>query len=100
MAGEETDIGKRCSYVGFEDNVVDVADPSSLNVEELAMQYYATGRLPVSEPEDLQGGGWSGWHDEGGLLRALFRIICAHPILGMDSGCGKESGNALDSLDY
>jgi len=101
MAGEETLVGKRCSYVGFEDNTAEKADTSSLNVEELAMQYYATGRLPVAKPgnEKLLGGGWVGWHDEGGHVRALFRIICAHAILGMDSGCGKESASALESLE-
>ena len=67
MAGEETVVGKRCSYVGFEENASGKADTSSLNVEELAMQYYASGRLPVSSTagDALSGGGWVGWHDEG-----------------------------------
>lgn len=102
LAGEETIVGKRCSYVGFEDDAVEAADPSSWNVEELAMKYYATGRLPanINAPSDkLAGGGWVGWHDEGGHVRALFRIICAHAILGIDSGCGKESKNILESLE-
>ena len=101
MAGEETLAGKRCSYVGFEENAAGKADMTSLNVEELAMQYYASGRLPASETADdeLAGGGWVGWHDEGGHVRALFRVICARPILGMDSGCGKESVSLLDYIE-
>lgn len=101
MTNDDTTlVGKRCSYVGFED-LSEKADISSFNVEELAMQYYATGRLPATEiPHgELLGGGWAGYHDEGGHVRALFRIICSSPILGMDSGCGQGCVSPMESLE-
>jgi len=91
LKGLQPSVGTRCSYVGFEDGLPDV---SSLNVEELAMEYYATGRLPVAN-DHLSGGSWVGWHDEGSRLRSLFRLLCACPILGMDGDCGSKSSNSL-----
>jgi hypothetical protein len=64
----------RCSYIGFEDEENEAAGTTSLNVEQLAMEYYATGRLPVGD-EGLAGGKWEGWHDEGGHLGTLFRVF-------------------------
>jgi hypothetical protein len=57
--------GTRCSFVGFEDDK-DIFS-SSLNVEQLAMEFYRTGRLPVDNAS-LGSGGWIGFHDEGQLL--------------------------------
>lgn len=82
-------VGRRCAFVGFEDDVI---DSRSLNVEQLAMEYYRTGRFPLTHPDnesgDVSSHGWMGWHDEGTHVRALFRILCS-PILGMDwfNGC-------------
>jgi hypothetical protein len=46
-----------------------------------------SGRLPRwnedSDSNSNRNGGWVGWHDEGGKIRALFRIL-AGQILGMD----------------
>jgi VRR-NUC domain len=86
---DEVEFGSRCSYVGFDDD----ADFTSLNVEEFAMEMYRSGRFSP-------GGGWVGWHDEGGHLRALFRIICAAPVLGMDHGCVYRSLNGQDQLEH
>ena len=96
LATEEVTAGKRCSYIGFEEN--DMAHLSSLNVEQLATEFYASGRLPKNDPE-LEGGGWVGWHDEGGHLRALFRILCAGPILGMDNGCGSLCATPTEAIE-
>jgi hypothetical protein len=86
LAGEETMVGRRCSFIGFEDRDKETFDLGSLNVEQLAMEYYRTGRLP-SEDDGSVRGGWAGWHDEGGRVRALFRVISSASILGMDWGC-------------
>jgi VRR-NUC domain len=88
IARDEVELGSRCSYVGFDDD----AEFTSLNVEEFAMELYRSGRLSP-------GGGWVGWHDEGGHLRALFRIICAGPVLGMDHGCVYRSLNGQDQFE-
>ena len=96
LATEKVTAGKRCSYIGFEEN--EMAEISSLNVEQLATEYYASGRLPRNNPE-LEGGGWVGWHDEGGHLRALFRILCAGPILGMGNGCGGLGATPTDATE-
>jgi len=90
--------GSRCSFVGFEEDKVQISE--SLNVEQLAMELYYTGRLPANDspaPDEIRGG-WVGWHDEGGNVRALFRILCAAPVLGMDWGCGCEFGNSDPSV--
>jgi len=86
MSVSNGQAGGRCSYVGFEDGENTTAAFGSLNVEELAKEYYFSGRLPVpSEDCDFScsNGGWVGWHDEGGKIRTLFRIFAAG-ILGMD----------------
>eukprot|EP00539_Tryblionella_compressa_P005992 CAMPEP_0178768774 /NCGR_PEP_ID=MMETSP0744-20121128/20438_1 /TAXON_ID=913974 /ORGANISM="Nitzschia punctata, Strain CCMP561" /LENGTH=497 /DNA_ID=CAMNT_0020424907 /DNA_START=36 /DNA_END=1530 /DNA_ORIENTATION=- len=66
----------------FEDDEHNSIYVGSLNVEELAMEYYRKGRLPVSH-EGATVGGWVGYHDEGSKIRALFRILSSE-ILGMD----------------
>ena len=77
-----SDVGSRCSYVGWEDDGCSHTRHRSLNVEELAMQEYKSGRLPCDHSEQhLCGGGWVGWHDEGGHIRALFRILVSDTIL-------------------
>ena len=83
----------RCAFVGHEEAAH--GDSSSLNVEELAMEYYRTGRLPETSEDK---GGWTGWHDEGGHLRALFRILVSAPLLGMDWGCPHESPSLCHSI--
>ena len=99
LTGNEQSTGQRCSYVGFEDDEHKEKVPfSSLNVEQLATEFYSSGRLPKNDPV-LSGGGWVGWHDEGRLLRTLFRIICAGPILGMDSGCGSHCYQSREVLE-
>jgi hypothetical protein len=73
-------VGGRCSFVGFEED--DQNHVGSLNVEELAKEYYYKGRLPVIDSSPIKGG-WIGYHDEGGKIRTLFRILSSEP-LGMD----------------
>ncbi|KAL7548122.1 hypothetical protein ACHAWF_011417 [Thalassiosira exigua] len=80
---DDSAVGKRCSFVGWEMQVgqAEGVEPRrSLNVEELAMEEYHFGRLPSDV--ETAGGRWVGWHDEGGHVRALFRIICLPPLLG------------------
>jgi hypothetical protein len=99
LAGQEASAGHRCSYVGFEDSEPNgKVQLASLNVEQLAAEYYSSGRLPKNNPK-LDGGGWVGWHDEGGYLRALFRILCADPILGMDNGCGSVDATPAEAIE-
>ena len=95
LANNQKGVGSRCSYVGFED---EQAGASSLNVEQLAMEFYATGRLPESEAEIVQGG-WKGWHDEGSRIRSLFRILTPASVLGMDwgSSCRKFVNNKVET---
>ena len=97
MGGEDNLIGKRCSYIGFEadENPLSL---SSLNVEELSMEYYRSGKLP-DDNVDLKGG-WEGWHDEGGKVRALFRVLCSAPILGMDWGCSYEGLDQISRREH
>ena len=55
------------------------------------MEEYASGRLPqenCNELKDTVKGEWTVWHDEGGRVQALFRILCLKPLLG-----NKSSGN-------
>ena len=86
---DNVEPGSRCAFVGFEDDIDHSLLSSSLNVEELAMDLYRTGRLPncigKNNNEGIKGG-WTGWHNEGAMIRALFRIICGGPLLGMDFG--------------
>jgi hypothetical protein len=86
--------GTRCTFVGWEDDseLTSSKVHRSLNVEELALEEYSNGRLPNHHPELIEGpsGGWTGWHDEGGHIRALFRILCCHEILGSNSAPSKS----------
>ncbi|CAJ1942506.1 unnamed protein product [Cylindrotheca closterium] len=84
-------VGRRCSYISFEENSV---NRGSLNVEGLAMEFYRTGRLPVVD-RSAHSGGWVGWHDEGGKVRQLWRILSSCSVLGMDSG-SKENIPTLE----
>ena len=90
--------GGRCSFIGHEEDKEGGVSvfAKSLNVEQLAMEFYSSGRLPApvkvddsSKADSIQGG-WVGWHDEGGLVRALFRVL-SFEILGMDWGCQHAS---------
>ncbi|KAL9184005.1 hypothetical protein ACHAXT_002091 [Thalassiosira profunda] len=78
--------GKRCAFVGWEDGQGDdvTALKRSLNVEELAMEEYHFGRLPCKTDGDSEEvkGQWVGWHNEGGHVRALFRIMCLQHLIG------------------
>lgn len=98
---DENEPGGRCAFVGFEDEAGTSSNTSSLNVEELALEYYNSGRLPnTADSGVLLGGGWVGWHDEGGHVRALFRIFCAAPLLGMDWGCAHEAVQEMERKDH
>jgi hypothetical protein len=85
ISNDSSGPGSRCAYVGFEEDEQNTVYIGSLNVEELAMEYYQKGRLPVAEaPAEVPAAkGWKGYHDEGGRLRALFRILSSE-TLGMD----------------
>ena len=65
-----------------------------MNVEEHALSEYAAGRLPNLDGNGSKManviGGWVGWHDEGGHVRALFRILCANEILGVKSASSNQ----------
>ena len=84
-------IGKRCAYVGWDDEDYGGGMPRtrSMNVEEHALAEYSAGRLPNLDDNGQKItnsiGGWVGWHDEGGHVRALFRILCANEILGAET---------------
>eukprot|EP00979_Chaetoceros_neogracilis_P005753 scaffold1077_cov138-Chaetoceros_neogracile.AAC.1 len=57
----------RCSFISNEESN-EVQYTRSLNVEELAIEEYAAGRLPLDEKDELHKngrGGWKGWHCEG-----------------------------------
>jgi len=93
IAVSDAVAGGRCRFVGHEENQEESLYTKSLNVEELAMEFYGSGRLPAPPPNagaegdsNFIKGGWLGWHDEGGLVRALFRVL-SFQILGMDWGC-------------
>jgi hypothetical protein len=98
---ENNESGTRCTFVGFEDEIDHSILSSSLNVEELALELYKSGRLPCSHDDisklDIQGG-WIGWHNEGGIVRALFRIICGAPLLHMDFRDNASSKSREDML--
>jgi VRR-NUC domain len=92
---ESGGLGGRCAFIGFEDTAVDVG---SLNVEQLAMEYYRTGRFDSDSSMTSAGaGGWMGWHDEGSHVRALFRILCA-PVLGIDGYCQASSAHCASLI--
>jgi hypothetical protein len=90
IVNEETEAGGRCAFVGFEEEGITSGNATSLNVEQLALEFYNTGRLPISEDPNIVVGGWVGWHDEGKKIRALFRILCSASLLGMDWGCANS----------
>ena len=71
--------GKRCAFVSHEDT--DEIMQEALNVEELAMEEYFHGRLPAVPDGNGHKGNWMGWHNEGGHVRALFRILLLGRIL-------------------
>ena len=94
ISHESDSVGKRCAFIGLEEKNRNGMDfSSSLNVEELAIQEYASGRLPEDNMESNLNhvkGGWSGWHDEGLHVRTLFRLCC-EPLLGLRFKKGKEA---------
>ena len=74
----------RCSYISNEESD-EVHYIRSLNVEELAIEEYAAGRLPIDTNDEIHKqhrGGWKGWHCEGVHVRVLFRILCSDVLLG------------------
>lgn len=81
----ESDRGStRCSYISNEESD-EVHYIRSLNVEELAIEEYAAGRLPIDTNDEIHEkhrGGWKGWHCEGVHVRVLFRILCSDVLLG------------------
>eukprot|EP00532_Pseudo-nitzschia_australis_P014312 CAMPEP_0168284510 /NCGR_PEP_ID=MMETSP0141_2-20121125/23547_1 /TAXON_ID=44445 /ORGANISM="Pseudo-nitzschia australis, Strain 10249 10 AB" /LENGTH=605 /DNA_ID=CAMNT_0008228523 /DNA_START=1 /DNA_END=1818 /DNA_ORIENTATION=- len=91
MGTDRDSVGGRCSFIGFEEDDHAVR-MGSVNVEELAKEYYHQGRLPLSDVSPRKGG-WHGYHDEGGKIRILFRILSS-AILGMDWGSKVKSVNA------
>jgi len=88
MGNDRDSMAGRCSFVGLEgdDHAVRMG---SLNVEELAEEYYHQGRLPICD-ESPSKGGWIGYHDEGGKIRILFRILSS-TVLCMDWDCTADS---------
>eukprot|EP00590_Aulacoseira_subarctica_P005777 CAMPEP_0172432948 /NCGR_PEP_ID=MMETSP1064-20121228/65751_1 /TAXON_ID=202472 /ORGANISM="Aulacoseira subarctica , Strain CCAP 1002/5" /LENGTH=797 /DNA_ID=CAMNT_0013180599 /DNA_START=518 /DNA_END=2911 /DNA_ORIENTATION=+ len=87
--------GTRCAFVGWEESADVTSSPKvhrSLNVEELALEEYASGRLPNDDSTPVEGpcGGWIGWHDEGGHIRALFRILSTDQLLGSKAVLGES----------
>ena len=73
--------GGRCAFTALLD---DSSRASSLNVEEHALEYYRKGLFPLDDSSySSPKGGWEGWHDEGGHLRALFRIL-GSSVVGFD----------------
>jgi len=94
---------KRYIFVG-DDDIGGPAYVRSLNVEELAIVEYATGRLPIDESRGqdtlkytsaVNGGGWKGWHTEEGHVRAHFRILCIEPLLGYHFDCDVKNSSTL-----
>lgn len=79
--GEEAMPCQRCTFVGYDD----AEEEKSLNVEQLAMEYYFHGRLPKQDKTDTslstEKGYYVGWHCEGGHVRALYRILCMQDLL-------------------
>lgn len=100
---DKIEPGSRCAFVGFEDDMDHSLLSSSLNVEELAMDLYRTGRLPNCIDDNSNGavqGGWTGWHNEGANIRTLFRIMCGGPLLRMDFGNVDDTKPEADLLEY
>jgi hypothetical protein len=88
IENDRDSIGGRCSFVGFEEDEHAVR-VGSLNVETLAKEYYHQGKLPADD-ESTTKGGWTGYHDEGGKIRVLFRILSS-ATLGMDWNSAEDS---------
>eukprot|EP00804_Cyclotella_cryptica_P013630 CCRYP_012948-RA/>CCRYP_012948-RA protein AED:0.21 eAED:0.21 QI:450/1/1/1/0/0/2/121/1455 len=101
--GDGSTSGKRCSFVGWETDDCGARDAlRSLTVEELALDEYFQGRLPVDgslSSIEVKGGllpvdgrlssievkgGFVGWHCEGSHVRAIFRILF-QDLLGQSS---------------
>ncbi len=95
--GGKIAVGSRCRFVGFEEREDAPENYGSLNVEELAMEFYNTGRLPVQQSASTLLGGWVGWHDEGGRVRALFRILSSTTVLGTDWSCPQNTCDAIQN---
>ena len=91
-------VGKRCAYVGWDDEDYSggMARARPMNVEEHALAEYSAGRLPnLGKNDDATStntvtGGWVGWHDEGGHVRALFRILCANEIFAPECSSSNQ----------
>ena len=89
--------GKRCAFISSEEND-GIEHTRSLNVEELAIEEYAAGRLPVDDDDKVHiiyKGGWKGWHCEGIHVRVLFRILCTRVLLADD---GQQTGDVIESM--
>jgi len=69
---ENGDGSGRCCFVGFEDdNDSSGGERTSLNVEELATEFYQSGRLPNLQGSATRRGGW---HD--GTTKADITVPC------------------------
>ena len=68
----------KAHFIGYDDSV----QHRSLSVERLAIEEYNRGNLPQNVALlDGGGGGWRGFHDEGGHVRSLFRILLNNLLL-------------------
>ena len=86
LSNGRDESSKRCAFVGWESNDNDDRPETtrSLNVEELALEEYYAARLPNANDKNsasVSGGNWLGFHDEGGHVRKLFRIIFLQAVL-------------------
>jgi len=87
ISNDRDELGKRCAFVGWESNDNDSRPETtrSLNVEELALEMYHSARLPNTNDKNSSSnvpkGNWEGWHNEGGHLRKLFRLLFLQTIL-------------------
>jgi hypothetical protein len=92
--GDRSTLGRRCSFEGWETDRrpgEEVDAMRSLTVEELALDEYNRGRLPLDSSLSEAGieGGFVGWHCEGSHIRAIFRILCLQDLLSC-SGHGSD----------
>lgn len=88
----DSGVGRRCAFIGDEE-LNGLEHTRSLNVEELAIELYAAGKLPVDETNDIHKvlkGEWKGWHCEGVHVRILFRILCASLLHETESHIDNE----------
>ena len=72
LRNEENGPGARCAFVGFEDED-EKPGLSSLNVEELAMELYRSGRLPETQGSLISQGGW--------MVREIQEFCCAVELI-------------------